>query len=688
MTVRSVVIGLSLAFVVAAFGYANDWVCRLPYVASDLMPVSVYGLLLLGLIAINPLLRRLRLSQLRGPEWALITALVLTACAIPGPGLLWQFHNVLVMPHHIARVTPGWRATDDHPALLSYVPESMLTNPEPGGNVQEDDVVSGFLQGIGVGNAYPPLADIPWKAWLRPYAFYVPLILLGATATLCLILVLHVQWSRHEHLPYPMATFAGILLGDDPESPFQTLFRASPFWIGFSAAFGILLLNGCYTWWPEYLIPVPNYVNLRPLAVLVPWLRNVPGGLDTLFPRFFFAVVGLAFLVSAEVSFSVGVSMIVYSIVFGILAGIGVKVNNEYMAGGILGYQLFGAYAGAALFIAYTGRHYYAGILKAALGKKSGTENEPYVVWACRILFISTAAVIILLHTAAGLDLVVAVLLVFLFGLLFVNVTRINAETGLLFVQPTWQPIGILLALFGAHALGPGPLIVCGLLCVVFTIDPRVCLMPLAANALKLGEQQRLSLPKQSIWMAVAFLVCLVGALPITLYLQYTSGGGVLYGWANTATQMPFDLLSSELNRLAALGTLSTADAGSGKFGLARLATMSPKPVFLWSAAAGLLAVVACHAARLRWKWWPLHPVLLMVWGTLVSRWFAGSFLLGWLIKWAVVRFGNSKTYQMAQQLCIGLIAGEMVAGVFWMLIGILYFLIERTPPPLFRVHL
>jgi hypothetical protein len=105
-----VLIGLVIGLVIATLGYVNDRVFRLSYVASALMPVSVFGLLVVGLLVLNPLLRLLRLRHMRGGEWATICCLVLVACAIPGPGLLWQFHNALVMPHDYQQMRPGWRS--------------------------------------------------------------------------------------------------------------------------------------------------------------------------------------------------------------------------------------------------------------------------------------------------------------------------------------------------------------------------------------------------------------------------------------------------------------------------------------------------------------------------------------------------------------------------------------------------
>ena len=64
MTRRAVIIGLLLGLILAAFGYFNDFVMNQAYVASDLVPISVYGFLVLGLLLANPLLR-----WVRGWEW-------------------------------------------------------------------------------------------------------------------------------------------------------------------------------------------------------------------------------------------------------------------------------------------------------------------------------------------------------------------------------------------------------------------------------------------------------------------------------------------------------------------------------------------------------------------------------------------------------------------------------------------
>ena len=53
----------------------------------------------------------------------------------------------------------------------------------------------------------------------------------------------------------------------------------------------------------------------------------------------------------------------------------------------------------------------------------------------------------------------------------------------------------------------------------------------------------------------------------------------------------------------------------------------------------GLGLVLAFTAGRLRYAWWPIHPILFAVLGTYQSNTLSMSFLVGWLIKTLVSRF-------------------------------------------------
>ncbi|MHC4982107.1 MAG: DUF6785 family protein, partial [Planctomycetota bacterium] len=125
MTFRATIIGLVLGAALAAVGYLNDWPLKLPFLANNLIVPGVIGLLLVGLLLINPLAGRCRLRGLSGAEWAVVLAFMLAGSAIPGPGLGWHFGDVLVRPHLYAKEQAGWRSQ----RLLEYAPEVMLVDP-------------------------------------------------------------------------------------------------------------------------------------------------------------------------------------------------------------------------------------------------------------------------------------------------------------------------------------------------------------------------------------------------------------------------------------------------------------------------------------------------------------------------------------------------------------------------------
>ena len=85
----------------------------------------------------------------------------------------------------------------------------------------------------------------------------------------------------------------------------------------------------------------------------------------------------------------------------------------------------------------------------------------------------------------------------------------------------------------------------------------------------------------------------------------------------------------------------------------------------------GFVVTAALSFLRLRFAWWPLHPVgyLMLASYPIAHLWF--STFLGWLAKTLVVRFGGSRGYLAARPFFLGLIVGESAAAGFWLVTGI-----------------
>ncbi len=704
MTLRAVVIGLLIGLALASVGFLNDWVLGQAYVASDLVPVSVYGLLVLGLLLANPLLTLIRSRRLSAGEWAVITSLMLVATVIPGPGLMWTFSQTLVRPNHFQQTNPGWRRNQ----LLDYArtPQGKLNPVEDGEAVPADrdpatvlkpadegdwqhvmvvdpgdeynTVVSGFSQGLQ--QTQGELIDVekvPWWAWTTPLSFWLPLIGLSFVAGIALVRVVHRQWSYNERLRYPVADFAGELMRDAGTGTVAPILRNRKFWLGFAPAMAILLVNGYAVWNPDS-IKIPLTVDLKPLAEQWPWLRQMPAWNVILAPTFYFAAVGFAYFVSSEVSFSVGISALAYGFAFLALTNWGgVSMQTDSLTGGIHPWQLFGAYLGAALIIFYVGRRFYIGTFLRALFIPRGERSERGAVWGMRVALLAALAMVLMLTFIVKLDWVLAVGFVVLTGVMFLVVTRINVETGMFLVQPQWHAIGVIGGILGLSALAPNMLVILALLAAVISIDPRVCIMPLAANALRFSDDNGVRPGRLSRWMVVAVLVALVGGVFATLYVQYNFGA-TQHAWLSMPGEFAFQTLNKNLPETANPARWYQMDWSQ----------LEPNGTFLASAGVGLALVLIISTLRLRFHWWPIHPVLFMIWGTFGSTFYAAGFLLGWVIKGLITRLGGSKTYTSLKPFFVGLVAGEFVAGVFWMIYGVCYYLATGQVGKVFRVHL
>ncbi|MFP3786649.1 DUF6784 domain-containing protein, partial [Burkholderia sp. SIMBA_024] len=86
--------------------------------------------------------------------------------------------------------------------------------------------------------------------------------------------------------------------------------------------------------------------------------------------------------------------------------------------------------------------------------------------------------------------------------------------------------------------------------------------------------------------------------------------------------------------------------------------------------------------ARLRLPWWPIHPVLFLVWGSYPAAMFAVSILLGWVLKLAVVRVGGARALKAVTPIMVGVIVGELLATLLWLSMGAASFYVTGETPP------
>ncbi len=670
MTLRAIFIGLVGVVLINSLTYFNDNILRQTYMVGNHMPLIIYGSLLVFLVLFNPLLARLgRGLMLNGRELVVILAMVLCASTFPGSGMMRTMTGIQMLPHHYNKSEVGWQRHN----ILEYTPEQMLADPG------ENDVhLNAYIQGLKRGQDWVGFGDIPWEAWTHTLWFWVPMLLFFYIGFLGLCLVFHRQWSEHEQLPYPLAKFADALIPKEGESK-GSVFRSPLFWIAAGIVVTIHFNNYAFVWFPS-LVKIPTDFDFRPLFSNAPALQAENIGAYHF--RLYFSFLAIAYFLAAEVSLAIGTAPMLYPFIKAFFTSQGVSLSG----GGHQAPERFvvsGAFVGIFMGLLYTGRHYYWNTVRMAVGLTGSKEVTMDSVWGARIYFIS-AALFVGGLVYIGLDWQLAVLLAIVFMVFFVVMARVIAETGLFFFQPWWLPSAMLVGLLGARALGPEAIVILFLVSVLFMVDPREAFTPYVMNALKMMEIRKIQISRGAGAAALAIIVGLGVALPMTLFYQYNHGARMDDTWGTMhVPKLSFDETVKFKQRLDAQGLLEDSENVSG---WSRITAVSADRTSLISFVVGLGLVLAFTIGRLRFAKWPVHPVFFLVFCSYAGTMVAFSFLLGWFIKVVVTKYGGEPAYHGLKPMMFGLLAGDLLGGGVPIAIGWIYYFITGELPETFGI--
>jgi hypothetical protein len=200
----------------------------------------------------------------------------------------------------------------------------------------------------------------------------------------------------------------------------------------------------------------------------------------------------------------------------------------------------------------------------------------------------------------------------------------------------------------------------------VFTHDLRETLPAYAANAFRVADTAAYDGERN--WRrAVPFTLCLALAL-VASYV--VSGASMLYceyAYAATLDQAQ----TSPINGWGANGmprwyvwrdALDYAPPGQGGH--------EPHGR-VGHLAIGATLSTAMNVLRLRYDWWPLHPLGYVLAFTIGMRFCWFSVLVGWVAKVTVLKLGGADLFRRARAAFIGLIIGEAVAVACWLIVSL-----------------
>jgi hypothetical protein len=266
--------------------------------------------------------------------------------------------------------------------------------------------------------------------------------------------------------------------------------------------------------------------------------------------------------------------------------------------------------------------------------------------------------------TVAGCSISSAFTLVILLMTAWLVIARIIAETGLVhgalrisMVRP-WQ---MLVTAGFANPVSVESFYLGSILQATF-YDHREVVTVYATHGMKVVDQTNESATARTFrrTFALMFLALFVGYLvsfASTLWTEYR------YAWTQDVThRIPINWWGADDNVSIQL-TDSTPNYQRQQY------HPQHDPVAHFTIGAVFTAMLSF--LRLRFAWWPLHPIGFLIVGTFPSQHLWFSIFLGWLMKLTIVRFGGARSYTACKPFFIGLIVGEGVAAGFWLIVGI-----------------
>jgi hypothetical protein len=523
--------------------------------------------------------------------------------------------------------------------------------------------------------------NIPWSLWRAPLAHWSILILCIFLFLMCLAEWLRRKWVDRENLAFPVVELVDNVIRHDyametatdptqPE-PRGRLF-APTFWIG--CAFGLLIIS---------LEALGNYAMTGRETILSFDVsgRIFTSGVFREMGNVYFVVspiaVGLLFLVSLEISFSIFLVYFLYrfAMVIGKLAA-GNIIDPSYTgwAGG-MNYpfemeQLLGACVCLALICFWKMRH------SAAQERHDLAipEASPYI--PARL----NAAGLLVLPIAIGALIwnlgITNIPLLVGFGALSVCLAvaaaRVRAETGLPTQHVTYEftKFPIILGLTGWMGSKIYTLFV-SLAFLPVTLLFR--LLPQQLENIELARRHRIKYGTIAVASLVAFLTALSAGILSFLVLAYYRGSAA---WGEKCT-------TQGQNFTAIFSYPLWVSHFLGEDGLANFREVHWIRIgfiVLGATIFGMLYLLRSRVMR-----FPIHPlgyllILLSVHFTWIvpyfkspgtvheveTSWLWGSALIAWLLKKLVVKYGGMNTYRRAKPLFIGLAVGAIFGIFVW----------------------
>lgn len=639
----AILIGLVFVVICCAFTPFNNVRLQNSPLAGGHFPLAAFGCLLFLLVAVNPVLSIFRKEwRLNFLELLLIWSMVTAGTGIAYTGLMRTFI--------INITTPGWLGTSVSELgqlLLPLLPESLFpSDPET-----VRSVYGGTPGGLDL-SWWEILRLIPWSVWILPMLWWGLFIVLVYTAMLGMVGIFSHQWIENEKMNFPLLRVPEILCRESESGSILRFFTHTYFLIGLSIPVMLHTLNGLHTYFPQ--VPqIPTLILAQPYIPREGLLSGYFKMKIYIYPAF----IGFAYLASKQVSFSLWTFFLIGGLLPGVLKELGWRLPAAALGttfGPVIAkveeMQMVGAFGAFFFFILWLARQHIWLVLKSVFkrGEVSGEFHGILPPRPSLYLFLAGTAGMTLWLNFFGMDLLSTLLFLGVCFMLQLVASRLICQGGLPYFTLTLAPVDGFLSFLDTRIIAPATLYMSMVVQKVTFLDMRESLMPSLFHASKLSEGSRPA--NRFLWGIIwAVLLGVVVSFVAMLALYYKYGASALPDdWALATSRRVHENVAQLLNH--------------------------PEEAKRWSMiftviGAGVMTLLALGYHH--FIWWPLHPIgyLTTYSSAMQILWF--GFFIGWLSNTIVLRYGGANQYKEVRRAFIGMIVGDMLMAIIWLIVGL-----------------
>ena len=592
------------------------------FIANHLPVGSVFCLTIFAFL-LNPILSRFGpVASFNTAELTLCWVMITAAASVPGYGLMEFIFPYVAAPAYFSTSENQWAEL-----ILPHLKEWLY--------VADQSALNKFWVGIDLHQT------IPWQIWVRPVAIAAIFGLSFFFSVCCWAVILRRQWVERVRYTFPLVQVAANLTQADlNQKAFQPVFRNRFFIFGITFAVAVHLVRGLHQFYP-FFPNIPLDYPIRQFFPNKPWLAIVSGW--PLLFRLRLSVVGVTYFLLPDVTISIWFFFLFYKFQEVAISAFSIaRVNTQQQVmGAVLVLMAVSTWQARKHLLAVCQKTFTNPVDSVLIDDK----NEPLSYRSALLGMVGGFVFMGTMAVTMGMSVWIAILFILLMWILATTAAWHVSNAGCLLVNVGFTPFSFFRMIFGGRALGVRNLI---LLSFDRSSIPNWSSQSLMAYSIQNFRLANIHhLPSRNMrltqWMLLAVVLSIVITFFTTLTWIHRKGAVNLTHWI-------FNVGPGAMRR-------SVNEI---------LNPSSPNLPGILSAGTGGIIMSGLIFMRQRFLWWPFHPLgyaLGVTWAP--SRlWF--STLIGWVIKFLILRFGGFRAFRQGQPFFLGLILGEYFMTAAW----------------------